>query len=117
MLARNTILLNLLLGTTMSETIQPNIPQKNPPQSGGVYLALAILSTIFCCLPFGIPAIVFAAQIDGKLRAGDTEGATRAAKQAKTWIIVSAASGAAIALIYVIFVALVGVAALGLGVK
>jgi len=35
----------------------------------------AILCTLFCCLPFGIVAIVFAAQVDGKLAAGDYNGA------------------------------------------
>ena len=30
----------------------------------------AILVTLFCCLPFGIVAIVFAAQVDSKVAAG-----------------------------------------------
>lgn len=34
------------------------------------YLAPAILTTIFCCLPFGIVSIVYAAQVNGKLAAG-----------------------------------------------
>ena len=32
------------------------------------YLVFAILSTVLCCLPAGIPAIVYAAQINGKLQ-------------------------------------------------
>ena len=35
------------------------------------YLVESILVTICCCLPFGIAAIVFAAQVNGKLQAGD----------------------------------------------
>ena len=27
------------------------------------YLALAIISTIFCCLPFGVVSIVYATQV------------------------------------------------------
>ena len=79
-------------------------PAPKPPESGGTYLALAILATLFCCLPFGIPAIVFAAQIDGKLRSGDTAGAIHSAKQAKVWIIVSAATGFGVLLLYVVLI-------------
>jgi len=49
------------------------------------YLAQAILCTIFCCLPFGIVAIVFAAQVNSKLSVGDYQGAANASNSAKTW--------------------------------
>ena len=35
------------------------------------YLVQAILTTLFCCLPFGIVAIVYAAQVNTKIEAGD----------------------------------------------
>ena len=38
-------------------------------------LVWAILSTLFCCLPAGIVSIVYAAQVNGKLAAGDIAGA------------------------------------------
>src|ERR1700685_693933 len=38
------------------------------------YLVFAILSTVLCCLPAGIPAIVYAAQVNGRLQAGDIAG-------------------------------------------
>ena len=41
------------------------------------HLVWAILSTLFCCLPLGIVSIVFAAQVNGKLAAGDVAGALR----------------------------------------
>ena len=47
------------------------------------YLAQAILVTLFCCLPLGIPAIVYAAQVNSKLQAGDYEGAVAASQKAK----------------------------------
>ncbi|HEX3998914.1 MAG TPA: CD225/dispanin family protein [Pirellulales bacterium] len=47
------------------------------------YLVPAILSTICCCLPFGIVAIVYAAKVNGKLAAGDYEGARRSSDSAK----------------------------------
>ena len=56
------------------------------------HLAWAILSTIFsiclCCFVGGIPgivAIVYAAQVNGKLDRGDVDGARRASDTARTW--------------------------------
>lgn len=45
----------------------------------------AILVTIFCCLIPGIVAIVYSAQVNGKLAAGDIAGAQQASNNAKTW--------------------------------
>jgi len=53
------------------------------------YLVFAILTTVFCCLPTGIPAIIFAAQVNGKLLAGDYAGAQAASNNAKIWCWVS----------------------------
>ncbi len=49
------------------------------------YLVQAILVTLFCCLPLGIAAIVFAAQVNGKLAAGDFYGAQESSDKAKMW--------------------------------
>lgn len=49
------------------------------------YLTRAILVTIFCCLPFGIPAIVYASQVNGKLQAGDSAGAQESSRKARLW--------------------------------
>jgi uncharacterized membrane protein YvbJ len=68
------------------------------------YLVQAILVTIFCCLPFGIPAIVFAAQVNGKLAGGDYAGAVETSKKAKTWCWVSFGLGLAGTLFYLLFV-------------
>jgi hypothetical protein len=62
----------------------------------------AILVTIFCCLPFGIPAIVFAAQVNGKLEAGDYDGAIKKSKQAKRWCWVSFWVGIGIIIFYIL---------------
>jgi hypothetical protein len=50
------------------------------------YLVPAILVTLFCCLPFGIASIVFAAQVDSKYAAGDYAGAQRSSDKAKLWM-------------------------------
>ncbi|HET9033506.1 MAG TPA: CD225/dispanin family protein [Dokdonella sp.] len=52
-------------------------------------LVWAILATLFCCLPTGIVAIVYAAQVDGKVAGGDIEGAQHSARNAATWSWVS----------------------------
>ncbi len=49
------------------------------------YLVQAILVTCFCCMPFGIASIVYAAQVNGKVGMGDIEGAQQASKAAKMW--------------------------------
>src|SRR5687768_15957118 len=77
--------------------VPPLPPGATPPPMTGMpqgsrpsnYLVPAILSTICCCLPFGIVAIVYAAQVNGKWDAGDSQGAQDAAKKAKMWIWVS----------------------------
>jgi hypothetical protein len=52
---------------------------QNQPKN---YLIESILVTIFCCMPFGIVGIVFAAQVNAKFDAGDYEGALKASKEA-----------------------------------
>ncbi len=67
------------------------------------HLVFAILVTIFCCVPFGIVGIVYAAQVNGKLTAGDYAGAVDASNKAKTWCWVSFGIGLAITLMWVFF--------------
>jgi len=74
------------------------------------YLAQAILVTIFCCLPFGIPAIVYAAQVNGKLTAGNYEGALETSKKAKMWCWISFWVGLGFGIIYLLGVVIGGIA-------
>ena len=60
------------------------------------YLVQAILCTLCCCLPFGIVAIVYAAQVNGKVAAGDMAGALATSKNAKTWCWVAFGCGIAV---------------------
>jgi ABC-type Fe3+ transport system permease subunit len=70
-------------------------PWNTPPssQAPNNNLPLAIIATVvsvlFCCLPHGLISLIFALQVNKKAAAGDTQGALNAAKQAKTWAIVS----------------------------
>jgi hypothetical protein len=59
------------------------------------YLVFAILATVLCCLPAGIPAIVYAAQVNNKLQMGDLAGAQAASNNAKLWCLISGGLGLA----------------------
>jgi hypothetical protein len=47
------------------------------------YLVQSILVTLCCCLPIGVVAIIFAAQVNSKLAAGDVTGAQEASRKAR----------------------------------
>lgn len=64
---------------------QSSVPQGQIPN----YLVPAILTTICCCLPFGVVAIIYAAQVNGKAAAGDYNGAMEFSKNAKLWSWIS----------------------------
>jgi hypothetical protein len=49
------------------------------------YLWQSIAVTLCCCLPFGVVAIVFAAQVKSKLSVGDIAGAQDSSKKARMW--------------------------------
>ena len=53
------------------------------------HLVGAILTTVFCCIPFGIVAIINAANVNSKLAAGDVNGAKMASEKANTWMKVA----------------------------
>jgi hypothetical protein len=74
---------------------------ESPPPN---YLVAAILTTIFCCLPFGIVSIVYAAQVNSKWQEGDVSGARFASRNAKTWAWVSFGIGIAFAIVWFILV-------------
>ena len=71
-------------------------PIPNAPANVPNYLVQSILTTLLCCLPFGIVAIIFAAQVNGKLAGGDYAGAVQASKQAKMWCWISFGIGLAL---------------------
>lgn len=49
------------------------------------YLALAVISTVCCCLPTGIVAIVYANKVNTRIMRGDVAGAQEASKKARLW--------------------------------
>lgn len=75
-------------GAPMDNPYQASLAGAGPMGPGvdiPSYLAQAILTTLCCCLPFGIVAIVFAAQVKSKISVGDYEGARRSSDSARMW--------------------------------
>jgi interferon-induced transmembrane protein len=85
-------------------------PSSGAPTGGSVpnYLIPAIIS-LFCCLPLGIVAVIFAAQVNGKVTAGDTTGALDASKKAKMFSFIGIGLGLAGTICYVLFWVIMGV--------
>ena len=75
---------------------RPNVP---------TYLGQAILSTLCCCLPLGITAWVFSAQVSRKLAAGDYDGARRASDNANLFSWLSLGIGFGISVLYLLLMA------------
>lgn len=74
------------------------------------YLVQAILVTLFCCMPFGVAAIVYAAQVNTKAAAGDLAGARASADLARKWCWWSFGLGLAGGILYILFAAAAGMA-------
>ena len=49
------------------------------------HLVLAVLTTLFCCLPFGIVSIVYSVQVNSALNARNYELAKINSQKAKYW--------------------------------
>ena len=49
------------------------------------YMLPAILSTLLCCTPVGIPAIYYAVRVNTKLNKGDVSGAQTDSEKARMW--------------------------------
>jgi uncharacterized protein (DUF2062 family) len=84
-------------------------PPPGPPPENN--LVMAIIS-IFCCWPLGIPAIIFATQVQGKWSMGDFAGAQDSANKARTFAMISIILGLVLTALYVILI-VAGVATFG----
>jgi hypothetical protein len=83
-------------------------PSSGAPASVPNYLVPAIIS-LFCCLPLGIVGVIFAAQVNSKVAAGDTAGALDSSKKAKLFSFIAIGLGLAGIVCYVLFVVIMGV--------
>jgi hypothetical protein len=86
----------------------PVSPSYGPGPGAGVpggptipnYLVQSILVTLCCCLPLGVVAIVFAAQVNSKLAAGDIAGAQDASQKAKMFCWIGFGIGLVVTIIW-----------------
>ena len=74
--------------------------QHPPPDNNMVW---AILSTVLCCLPLGIIAIIKASKVEQLWYQGFHAEAQKAADDAKKWAIWSAVSIGIIIVLYFVF--------------
>lgn len=85
---------------TVCESCGQRIRRFPPLAPVNNFLVPAVLVTLCCCLPGGVVAIIYAAQVNTKLAAGDIAGATAASRNAKMWTWISAGAGALVGLAY-----------------
>ena len=84
-----------------------NTPAGAPPENNLVW---AILSTVLCCWPIGIVAIIKATKVKELWLQGDHAGAQKAADDAKKYSIWSAAVLGILGILYIVFVVIFGIA-------
>ncbi len=83
-----------------------NMSMEVPPDNNLVW---AILSTVLCCLPLGVVAIIKSTKVKELWQQGDKEGAIKAAADAKKYAIWGAIAGGVFLLLYIIFIVVLGV--------
>ena len=70
-----------------------NIP--NPPQvQPNNYMLFAILTTLFCFIPTGIVALIYASRVDSLWFGQNYGEAYEASRKAKNWCVITACIGA-----------------------
>lgn len=65
------------------------------------YLWQSIVIMVLCCLPLGIPALIFATKVKPAFAAGDYVGAQEASKKAKMFCIIGLIVGFIVQAIYI----------------
>ncbi|MGW4062859.1 CD225/dispanin family protein [Amycolatopsis sp. NPDC004747] len=79
----------------------PPNPYGPPPDNNMVW---AILSTVLCCLPLGVVAIVKSSQVQSLWFQGQYAEAQKAAADARKWAMWSAITTGILLLLYVVFI-------------
>jgi hypothetical protein len=98
----------------MSQPFTPPAPSSaaaTVPNNMILAIIATVVSIIGCCLPHGVVSLIFAIQVNKKVQAGDIEGATNAAKQAKMWAWISIAVGIIGFIVWILVFGVSGIAA------
>ncbi|OLA84751.1 MAG: hypothetical protein BHW65_05525 [Verrucomicrobia bacterium CAG:312_58_20] len=67
------------------------------------HLALAVLTTLFCCMPFGIISLVYAVQVNISSNSGNFEMAEFSSEKALFWGMVALWCGVALYILNSLF--------------
>lgn len=79
-------------------------PRRCPmPQMPKNHLALAVLTTLFCCLPFGIISLIYAIQVNISANSGNFKMAEFSSEKALFWGKVALWCGAALYIVNSLF--------------
>lgn len=86
-----------------AEAGQP-APRQAPSAARDVpnHLVWAILATLFCCLPFGIVAIIYSSQVSSHLAAGNYEAALQSSSTARKWCLAATITGVVLIVVCVL---------------
>lgn len=79
-------------------------PTPNPQPAPGEqcpnnYMVWSILTTLLCCLPAGIAAIIYSSKVDKAWAQGNKAEAQKSSEQAKLWCLISFGGGIVIFII------------------
>lgn len=96
--------------TPAPQTFTPQQPPMEPCPP--TYLALSIIVTALCCLPFGIVGIVKSSSVSREYAIGNYSAAQDASNQAKKWSIIGICCSVAIWILYFLFFVILGLASL-----
>lgn len=86
-------------------TPESRYPRNDKPSN---YLILAILVTIFCCVPFGFIGIIYASKVESCWSSGYYDEAWESSRKARNWSIAGIVVNIVVWLAYIILI-LVGV--------
>ncbi|MDE6556005.1 MAG: CD225/dispanin family protein [Duncaniella sp.] len=89
-----------------SAEVSTSVPPAPRPKT---WLVESILTTIFCCLPFGIVGIVKANEVEAAYNRGDLAEAQRQSRLAKLWVLWGVGIAVVCTLLYILFVVVLAV--------
>lgn len=97
-------------GTNFPDAAAPtplsqNYQQPSVPPCPPTYLALSIIVTALCCLPFGIVGIVKSSSVSREYAIGNYAAAQDASNQAKKWSIIGICCSLFWIILYIILLA------------
>ncbi|MDE5838219.1 MAG: CD225/dispanin family protein [Paramuribaculum sp.] len=79
-------------GTWHQTPYIPEVPRQEKPMPP-TYLVWSIITTLLCCIPTGIVAIIYSSKVNSRFTSGDYDGAQKASDAAAIWILVTVVLG------------------------